>query len=549
MSSRSSRALLGLTLVGVATLMIGLGRPYLWEPDEPRFAEATRQMLLRGDYLTPWFNGRPRFEKPILFYWLQLPFFAGLGPTELAARLPAALAGIGCVWVTCSIGVRMLGARAGWIGGMALATLFRFVTYGRQGLTDVPALLFELLAIRGFLAARDDEAPRGAWITAWIAVGLAAATKGPVAIVPLAIWIAFVTVSRDWNGLRRMRVLPGALVALALAAPWYLYMFWLHGHAFANVSMGSEVVQRVTAPTGAQRGAFYYFSVWPADMLPWTLLFVLALVYAALAWRRFDARTRRGVLLPVLWFVVVVGIFSASGGKVPHYVLPAYPAACLLVGFLADRALGDPLARRLWWGGATCTGIALLVGGISSAIFVWRAGGADHVVDSAVLAAVLIGGPALALAMAWRRGPVAGTVTIAATLAVALAFAAAFVVPRLRGLQPLPPLGRAIAAVAAPDDRVGHSGSYGAPGLVFYSRHRVDALSGPGEIASYLQAPGRAFCVVPEDAVPAVIGLAPGNVHVLATEPKLVPRFNRLLGKRSPFEDGLALISNAAAVK
>ena len=83
------RAVLAILLVCGATIFAGLGSTSLWEPDEPRFAAATRQKLATGDYLTPWFNGRPRFEKPIVFYWMQAVPFALLGPTETAARLPA----------------------------------------------------------------------------------------------------------------------------------------------------------------------------------------------------------------------------------------------------------------------------------------------------------------------------------------------------------------------------------------------------------------------------------------------------------------------------
>ena len=78
--------------VWMLTMAVGLGNTALWEPDEPRFAEATRQMIERGDVLTPWFNARPRFEKPVLMYWLQLPFVALLvhsGCTyAFAVRLP-----------------------------------------------------------------------------------------------------------------------------------------------------------------------------------------------------------------------------------------------------------------------------------------------------------------------------------------------------------------------------------------------------------------------------------------------------------------------------
>ena len=152
-----------LFLAGVCllALFVGLGRVSMWEPDEARFAEATRQMLARGDILTPWFNDQPRFEKPVGLYWLQLPFVAVLGPSELAARLPVALAGAGCVLFTYLIGCRLFGGQVAWIAALALVTCFRVITNARQGLTDIPALFFELIAMHGFLRAHQDASGRG----------------------------------------------------------------------------------------------------------------------------------------------------------------------------------------------------------------------------------------------------------------------------------------------------------------------------------------------------------------------------------------------------
>jgi 4-amino-4-deoxy-L-arabinose transferase-like glycosyltransferase len=538
------RASLLLGVVCVLALFVGLGRPCLWEPDEPRFAEATRQMVDRGDVLTPWFNGQPRFEKPILLYWLQLPFVAVLGPTETAARLPAALAGLGCVVLTYLIGSTLLGPTAAWVGALTLATLFRFATYARQGLTDVPALFFELLAIHGFLRSRADGAPRAAWVVAWAATGLAAATKGPVAVIPVAIWGAFLIAVRDWRGVARMRIVPGALVAAAIAAPWYLAMLALHGRPFVDVALGTEVVSRVGGTFGPRRGVAYYFGVWPADMLPWTPFFLLALVYVGVARARLDPGARRAVALLVTWFVAVVAIFSLAGVKVPHYLLPAYPAGALLVGLLVERASTDPSARRLWWVGAWLATLALGLAAVLVGALALRAGGPAMRSLWFVLPSILAGGTAAALAVGWRRGPVVASAAIAATLAVALGYAALAVVPRLEGLQPVPPLGRAIAAAAGPGDRVGHYGSYGWQGLAFYSRHDVATLSTLDEVARFLDAPGRAYCVLPGRDAETVEGMAPGRVHELARRPKLVVRFNRLFGQRPIHDDALVLVTN-----
>ena len=114
-----------LVLLAVPTIFLGLGRTSLWEPDEPRFAESSRQMLASGDYWTPYFNGGASFDDPVLFYWLQATTFRQLGTSEYTARMPTALAGLGCLLLVYLLGFRLFSARAGLLTAVALATTFR----------------------------------------------------------------------------------------------------------------------------------------------------------------------------------------------------------------------------------------------------------------------------------------------------------------------------------------------------------------------------------------------------------------------------------------
>jgi len=538
-----------LFLAGVClfALFAGIGRVSMWEPDEARFAEATRQMLARGDVLTPWFNDRPRFEKPVGLYWLQLPFFAVLGSSELAARLPVALAGAGCVLFTYLIGRRLFGGQAAWIAALALVTCFRIITHARQGLTDIPALLFQMIAMHGFLRAYQDVSPGRAWMAGWGAIGLAALSKGPVAAIPLVVWAVYLTAMRDWSGLRRLRIVPGVLVAAAIAAPWYVYMVAVHGQAFVDVALVSEVVSRAGGDVGPRRGLLYYFDVWPADLLPWTPFFLLALGYFALARARLNAGERRAALFPAVWFLVVVGTFSLSRSKLPHYILPAYPAAALLVGLFIDRARTDAAARRLWWAGAGLVVTVLLAASVLTWALLRRTAGTAMALPVFALPLLLMGGGVITVLLGRRRGPVAGSAAIAGTLASAVAYASMFVIPHLQGLEPIPPLGRSIAAIAERGDRVGQYGTFVSGGLVFYSGHRVDMLVTYDDVARFLSAPGRAFCVLPRRDVTALTGLLPpGALHEIAQQPRLVVRFDRLFGDRSPYEEPMVLVSNQA---
>lgn len=546
-SERRARLAATVAAVCLLALFAGLGSTPLWEPDEPRFAESTRQMVLNGDHLTPRFNGQPRFEKPILFYWLQLPFFAALGPTELAARLPSALAAVGCVALTFLIGVRLFDEAAAWVGALALATLFRFVTYARQGLTDVPAMFFELLALFGFLLASRGATSRLPILAAWAAVGLAAATKGPVAVIPVAVWLCFLLATRDAAGLRRLRVPLGVPIVLALALPWYGYMIAVHGSAFFDIAFDREIAGRITAADVARRGLLYYFNVWPADMIPWTPTFVAAVAYAAAARTRLDPDSGRGALLLMIWFVVVLVLFSAAGGKLPHYLLPAYPAAALMCGLLVSRARSDALALKLWWVAVAVTILALALSGALVSVFLVRSGVATAAPFTLALPVLLLLAPVAVLFVARQRGTLAAAVAMSLGMAASYAVTAGQVLPRVDGLHPLASLARSLAPTLEPDDRVGYLGGYNAPGLVFYSRHTVDVLRSPAEVAAYLAAPGRAFCVLSRRDADAAMALAPGAIRPIGSARKLVVRFNRVFGTASLYDDGLVLLGNDSA--
>jgi 4-amino-4-deoxy-L-arabinose transferase-like glycosyltransferase len=407
----------------------------------------------------------------------------------------------------------------------------------------MPALLFELVALHAFLRADHDPSSRSAWMVAWMAVGLAAMTKGPVAIIPVAIWVAFYLLRREWSGLRRMRLLPGSVIALAIAVPWPIYMTATHGLRFLDVAVLSEMVARVRGLVGGSRGLFYYADVWPADLLPWTPFFLAALVWLAIANRRLEPDTRRGVSLALVWFAGVIALFTLSKAKVPHYLLPSHPAAALLTGLFIERVARHEASRPLWRAATWVVLLLLPAAGVLAWALLRRAPDAAMSLPAVLLPALLALG-AIAIAVCGRRrGPIAASVALAVTSAATAAYAAIVVVPGLAGLQTVPQLAARITATAAPASRMGQYGVVSA-GLVHYTGQRVTLLTSAEAAAGFLQAPGDAVLVLPRPDVPAIAALAPGAVHEIATGPRLVLRLDRLFGDRSPFEDGLVALTN-----
>ena len=520
-TSRSSD-LLALLIVASLAIFAGLGNGTFWEPDEPRFAEATRQMFARGDFVTPYLNGVPRFEKPILFYWAQAAAFTVFGDNEFAARLPSAVAGVGIILVLYLLGVEVASRRAAFVAALVMSTMFRFVTFARIGLTDVPVMFFIVAALYGFVrsvqpASGSDHqwapasgerrrgpasaGPSAAWaLSAWACIGLGVLTKGPVGLLPVAIWAMYGAVSRNWSVFARTRPLTGAAIALAIVLPWYVVMVLQHGRAFTDFALGHEIVERMLSEKsfGAPaRGFFYYFKIWPGDAAPWSALFVASIGWIAWRWSSLDRAARQAVIFAAVWFIAVFLVFSLSRSKVPHYVLPAYPAAALLIGVFVDR-LADTRDDALWWSVPMAViAVASLLAAAATGLFLDVLAPGDTTVKWLVPGVFGIGAAAIAAAT-WRRRLVPAMYALTCMLATVFGLIAAFVVPRIiEPFKPMPVLARQASEFSRSDAPIGLLGRYGLSSLIYYSRHQVVALDGDDETVMFLATHPGAVCVMP----------------------------------------------------
>ena len=177
-------------LVGVCALtyFIGLGRPALTDSDEAFYAESAREMTERGDWLTPYYNGQPRFDKPVLYYWLVAGTYLAAGSSAGAARFPAALAGVGLVLVTFFCARRWYDRPTALLAGLIGATSAGIVAMARQALPDLPLAFFVTLATWAALVAllhapsrRAEPRERRTWLlVAALAAAGAFLVKGPV---------------------------------------------------------------------------------------------------------------------------------------------------------------------------------------------------------------------------------------------------------------------------------------------------------------------------------------------------------------------------------
>ena len=533
MVTKDGRNIATILLTASLAIFAGLGRATFWEPDEPRFAEATRQMFERGDFLTPSFNGASRFEKPILFYWLQAAAFATFGRNEFAARVPAALAGAASALLLYLIGARVSSRRAALVAALAMMTMFRFVTFARIGLTDIPVLFFILAALYGFV--RGSSSVSQIWLLlAWSCVGFGLLTKGPVGLLPVAIWATYAACSREWRLFARIRPAMGLLLAVLIALPWYVVMLALHGRPFMDVAFGHEILDRVVseasfAPT---RNFFYYFKVWPGDAAPWSALFIAAVGWAAWRWSGLDRTARAPLMFAFAWFACVFLVFSLLPSKVTHYVLPAYPAAALLVGVFVDRLAGDA-AHAAWWRlpMSLISMLCIATAAATALLLDVLAADASAVVRWSVPAVLTIGGAAAAFA-AWKGALPAAVYVVTGMLALVFAVVGEVVVPRVvEPFKPMAMLAREATRVGQPGSKLGLLGGYGVSSLVYYSHRDVRLLDDGNDTVAFLLMNKRALIVMPaadfEQLAPRLTG-----VEIIARGEEFNVRIERVLERR-----------------
>jgi 4-amino-4-deoxy-L-arabinose transferase-like glycosyltransferase len=329
-------------LIAAALLLVpALGLTPLFDVDEGAFGEATREMLASGDWLSTTLNGAPRFDKPILIYWLQAASVATLGLNEFALRLPSALAAL--AWIAAigrfaSARVNFeTGALAAWIA----ATCIGVTVIAHAATAD--ALLNAVLAAAMLDAWRFvEDGDRSALRRMYVWIGLGVLTKGPIAaLIPVAVTLLYALASRrvrDWPKAAFDPV--GWLLLVAIVAPWYGYALHRHGRAFIEGFFIKHNLQRFGGTLEGHSGSLaYYVVAAPLLLLPWTGLLWPALRAARSDWRGGLARYLW------LWFGFVFVFFSASGTKLPHYALYGLTPLFLLMALHRNEAGAGTVAR------------------------------------------------------------------------------------------------------------------------------------------------------------------------------------------------------------
>lgn len=391
-----------------------LGGSALWDDDETIYASCAREMLQRADWVVPWFNGQMFPDKPPLMFWNMMAGFAIFGESEFAARFVSALLGVATSLLVFHLGKTLLNERAGFWAGLATASTIIFTVSARAATVDTALTFVVALALAAFVRGMKSRGPSmldhvgsipwSCAVVIYAATGLSVLGKGPVgAIMPLGVIGMFLLVQQylkqqegdaartpsGWLGraahwiavvlgvfsprnfataIWRMRPFTAVVVLLAVVAPWTVLVGMRTDGAWIDEFLWKYNLGPSVKPILGHTGPFFYhiLSIM-IGFFPWAVFLTPMFLHLFRGFGK-EAENRDGYVFLACWIGVIVGFWSAVAMKLPHYVLPAYPALALLLGGMISAWLGAETPRcRYWIRNAMVTNV--VIGAALAAVF------------------------------------------------------------------------------------------------------------------------------------------------------------------------------------
>jgi 4-amino-4-deoxy-L-arabinose transferase-like glycosyltransferase len=351
------RAISVLALLALASFLPGFFQIPPVDRDEAQFAQATKQMIETGDYVDIRFQEQARYKKPVGIYWLQAAVVQAaeaMGMPNARTtiglyRIPSLLGAIGAVLATYWAAMAFVSRRAALMAGAMMATAILLGVEARLAKTDAVLLLTSVTALgamaRAYLAEQGDRPsslpPLAIAAIFWSAIAFGIMIKGPMILMFVGLAaIALGVMDRSARWMLRLKPALGVPFAIAIVMPWLVAIMVRSGGTFFTDSLGGDMLSKVTGgqETHGLPPGFYFAAFWQT-FFPGALLAGLA---APAVWR---ARAEPGCKLLLAWIVPAWLAFELVPTKLPHYVLPLYPAFAILIAGVVDS---HSLSRNRW---------------------------------------------------------------------------------------------------------------------------------------------------------------------------------------------------------
>jgi 4-amino-4-deoxy-L-arabinose transferase-like glycosyltransferase len=462
--------------------------------DESRYVQASRQMLESGDFVTIRFQESERNKKPVMIHWLQSGLVSLLSDPQADDLVPYRLVSVAgattAVLLTFGLGQTLVGRAGAFMGALVLAGCTILATEAHIAKTDA-ALLASVAATMGllgraYLHGRDDHRPPFGLLPAltfWIAAAIGTLIKGPLPLLFAGFAVVMLLIAdRKQEGLSRwlvsLRPLWGIPLYLLIVLPWFIAVSrQTHGQFIAQAWQGDILPKLFSGQESHGKPPGFYVALAVIGLWPGSLFLVTGLCWL---WRRRDEPAARFLLA---WAIPTWAMFELIATKLPHYVLPAYPALALAVGggIAEASASGQVVAARLWsllWGLACLVFAAAVILafyhlGLEATVPAWTAAG---------LALVMA---PIGCALFWTRRPQQAFVAGVAGGGLLFALLFSTVLPALRPIWVARNLQEMLAAEGL-DGRPVISVGFNEPSLVFLLGTGT-VLGGAGDVVAAWQ--------------------------------------------------------------
>ena len=498
------RSLKAFVAASALLLFLGLGASTIWDANEAFYTETPRQMVQTGDFVTPTFNGALRLNKPVLSYWVVAGFYKVFGVSVWSERVAIAIGTLGIAAAAFVIARVIGGLRAAWIAALIILSAPRVVFFSRRIFIDVWITMFMSLVLMFFVLAetRPQHRRRYLWLM-YAAAGLGVLTKGPVAIVlPALAFFVYLAWERRLRDITRVQLVSGAVIVLAIVAPWYYLLYVEHGWGPIREFFIGENVGRYSETVGEQnRPFFFYLPVLFTELFPWALFLPAAVWVAA---RRREPMFR----LLLSWIAVIVLAFTFSSTKQDLYIFPIVAAVAALVAFVLDRAIGgaDPESRLVHW-----TWPAIVVLMIAMWILLQQlfgTAGSKYYIRGAWFAGLFLLAGAVTVIAYWRKRQTLDAVSALGLVFVAVNYMLVLVsLPDFERFKPVAPL----SAAANHRNPEAHVVQFRTPlpSMVWYLGKPVEEIYDAPVLQERFARPGETLVLLKASDYPEVHPLAP----------------------------------------
>ena len=319
-------------------------------PDEARYSEIPREMVMTGDYVTPRLNTIKYFEKPALFYWAQAGAIHLFGLSEWVVRLPTLLLGVlGCL-VTYATTRMLFDRRSGWFASLLLSTSILYFAMAHTITLDMAISVFMTLCLSAFIVAIDMPTGSTRKIllgSVYVFAAFAMLTKGLVGILlPATIVGSWMLLCHQWRLLLKMQLISGIFIFLIIALPWHILVQQANPEFFHFYFIEQQFLRYLTLYASRYQPNWFFIPILLLGFFPWIVFLFQAIRYHwPSSWK--ERITHKKPIFLMLWASIIFIFFSFSKSKLIPYILPVFPPLAMLVGhYLSDHLEKEPTIFR-----------------------------------------------------------------------------------------------------------------------------------------------------------------------------------------------------------